>query len=454
MNVNRRRFLADAASGVAAVCALPAQAAFAQGDEPSTGKQAAGKSAAPITVRDGDDLQQALDKRAAAGGGTIRLSPDSSVTCQVRKIGLAGETSIHALLVPAGVELDLNRGTLLLDMRSNSYGVRLAHRSTIRNGTIKVIGSEGKGSQAIWHSAVSVGAAYGDGGTVARPGHFSTVGHWHMEDLTLEQPFEAAFIQLMSEAHHGVIRNIRMRDSEKALLGISLDWGTVGPVQTADELVPQMRKLWEKNEISSTHPHHVLIESISVGKLGRSMDSNDAGVRCSGCHHITIKNLEVESAMTAVALFGGDFGFEFSPDDQRSVAHTGYLVDGVKIHEARSIGIVMNGAEDNVYRSRIKYGYDAVRDPMHPGLDRPILRNAVLRGTRSPRSRGVYVSATSGATFENIDVENFDTGVDINDWVRDVTFRNGRIANNNKNTYVGGSTEAPLRISFENNTET
>ena len=67
------------------------------------------------------------------------------------------------------------------------------------------------------------------------------------------------------------------------------------------------------------------------------MDSNYAGVACSGCHHITIKNLEVESAMAAVALFGGDFGFEFSPDDQRSVAHTGYVVDGVKIHEVRSI---------------------------------------------------------------------------------------------------------------------
>ena len=181
-----------------------------------------------------------------------------------------------------------------------------------------MIGSEGKGSQAIWHSAVSVGAAYGDGGTVARPGHFSTVGNWRIEDLTIEQPFEAACIQLMSEAHHGVIRNIRILDSEKALLGISLDWGTVGPVHTADELVPQMRKLWEKNEISSTHPHHVLIENISVGKLGRSIDGNYAGVRCSGCHHITIQNLEVETAMSAVALFGGDFGFEFSPDDQRS----------------------------------------------------------------------------------------------------------------------------------------
>jgi hypothetical protein len=298
-----------------------------------------------------------------------------------------------------------------------------------------------------------VGAAYGDGGTVARPGHFSTVGNWRIEDLTLEQPFEAAFIQLMSEAHHGVIRNIRMLDSEKALLGISLDWGTVGPVQTADELVPQMRKLWEKNEISSTHPHHVLIENIKVGKLGRSADGNDAGVRCSGCHHITIKNLDVETAMAAVALFGGDFGFEFSPDDQRREAHTGYLVDGVKIAAARLYGIVINGAEDNVYRSRLNFGYDAVRDPVHPGLDRPVIRNAVLRGTRAAHSRGVYAAATTGATFENVDVENFETGVAVNDWVRSFTFRDGRIANNQKNIHIGGSTEAPLDVSFENNAE-
>ncbi len=126
------------------------------------------------------------------------------------------------------MELDLNGSTLLLDLRSNSYGVRLSHHSTVRNGTIRIVRSEGKGSQAIWHSAVCVGAAYGDGGTVAKPGHFSTVGHWRIEDLTIDQPFAAAGIQLMSEAHHGVIRNIRILDSEQALLGISLDWGTVG----------------------------------------------------------------------------------------------------------------------------------------------------------------------------------------------------------------------------------
>ena len=395
MNVDRRQFLSRTSAGVAAACAM-SRAAGAHADEPGPARQTQDKPSEPVRVGDGDALQRVLDKQAEKGGGVVRLARDSKLTCQVREMPIARETTIHALLVPQGVQLDLNGSTLLLDMRSNSYGVRLAARSAISGGTIKVVGSAGKGSQAIWHSAISVGAAYGDGGTVAQPGHFSTVGDWRIEDITIEQPFEAACIQLMSEAHHGVIRNIRILDSPRALLGVGLDWGTVGPVATADELVPQMRKLWEKHEISSTHPHHVLIENISIGKLGRSMDGNDAGVRCSGCHHITIRNITVETAMSAVALFGGDFGFEFAPDDQRREAHKGYLIDGVKIAAARLYGIVMNGAEDNVYRSRLKFGYDSLRDPVHPGLDQPIIRNAVLRGTRARSSRGVYPGGGHG----------------------------------------------------------
>ncbi len=451
MNDSRRRFLTSATAGVAAGWAMPIGSAFSQADEPATRAKAASAPVTTVSVHDGDELQRALDQQRTMGGGTVRLSGEKEITCLVRQASVAGETSIHALLVPEGVELDLNGSKLLLDLQSSSYGVRLSSHSAIRNGTIRVVRSEGKGSQAIWHSAISVGAAYGDGGTVAKPGHFSTVGNWRVEDMTIEQPFDAACIQLMSEAHHAVIRNIRILDSEKALLGIGLDWGTVGPVSTADELVPQMRKLWEKNEISSTHPHHVLIENITVGKFGRSVDGNDAAVRCSGCHHITIKNLKVDTAMSAVALFGGDFGFEFAPDAQRREAHQGYLVDGVNIGAARLYGIVMNGAEDNVYRSRLKYGYDAIRDPVHPGLDRPIIRNATLRGTRAPHSRGVWLAASTGATFEQVDVEGFEIGVAVNDWVRDLTFRNGRIANNQKDINLEGSTERPVNVTFENN---
>ena len=168
MNTNRRRFLSDAAKGITTAWAIPTHAAFAQAGEPSAGKKAEDKPVASVNVRSGDDLQQAMDKQSVVGGGIIRLSRENNVTCLVRHAAVAGETSIHALLVPEAVELDLNGSTLLLDLRSNSYGVRLSRRSAIRNGTIKVIRSNGKGSQAIWHSAISVGAAYGDGGTVVQ----------------------------------------------------------------------------------------------------------------------------------------------------------------------------------------------------------------------------------------------------------------------------------------------
>jgi hypothetical protein len=453
----RRRLLSLIPTVVAAVLWAGSLSATATGaDEPNrseVGEKARPKQTVAVGARTDEALQHALDKQAALGGGIVRLEPVTTLTCYVHETSVGGERSNQPLLVPEGVDLDLNGGTLLLDLRSNSYGIRLSNDSAIRNGTIKVIRSKGKGYQAIWHSAVCVGAAYGDGGTVAKPGHFASVGNWRIEDVTIEQPFAASCIQLMSESHHGVIRNIRILDSNEALLGIGLDWGTVGPVTCADETVPQMRQLWEKNEISSTHPHHVLIENITIGKLERSVTGDVSGVRCSGCHHITIKNVQVESATQAINLVGGDFGFEFSPDEQRQEAHTGYLVDGVTIKAARLYGIILDGIEDNVYRSRKKYGYDSVRDPAHPGLNKPIIRNVVLRGTNGVHSRGVRVQAASGVTCEHVHAEGFETRVAVKDWVRGFTFRNGRIANNLKNVDVSGATEPPREVVFENNAE-
>ncbi len=53
-----------------------------------------------------------------------------------------------------------------------------------------------------------------------------------------------------------------------------------------------MRRLWEQGQIYSTHPHDILIENLRVGRLTRNLDGNDAGVRCSACHNITIRNVQ------------------------------------------------------------------------------------------------------------------------------------------------------------------
>ena len=58
---------------------------------------------------------------------------------------------------------------------------------------------------------------------------------------------------------------------------------------------------------------------------------------------------------------------------------------------------------------------------------------ALLNTYGSTLPVSLYAAAMTGATFENVDVEGFETGVAVNDWVRSLTFRNGRIANNQQN---------------------
>src|SRR5262249_28899034 len=183
-------------------------------DQPAAAGEPSVEKVATVGPADGAELQREL-YRHEGSDYCVRIDPARELTCVVREDMVGDEKSIHALLVPEGVQLDLNGSTLRLDLRSNSYGVRLASHSAVRNGTIRIVRSEGKGSQACWHSGVSVGAAYGDGGTPEKPGRFSKVSHWAIENITVDQQVAASAIQLMSEVCHGTIRNIRILDSEK-----------------------------------------------------------------------------------------------------------------------------------------------------------------------------------------------------------------------------------------------
>ena len=165
-------------------------------------------------------------------------------TRNMLELPVQGEVSRHVLLVPEAIEFDLNGSTLLLDLRHNSHGVRLSSRSAIRNGSIRVVQRENNGSQANWYSAVSVRAPYDDGGTPDGPGHFYKVAQWKIEDMTIDQQVVMSAIQLMSEACFGEIRRVRILDSEKAVMGIGMDWG-VGKFTTADDQIPHIRELRE-----------------------------------------------------------------------------------------------------------------------------------------------------------------------------------------------------------------
>lgn len=401
-----------------------------------------------IEAADGAALQAVMDAHAQSGG-LLRLREPVELTCLALEAQLGDEVSRHALLIPEGVELDLNGSTLLLDLRDNAYGVRLSNRSAIRNGTIRIVRSENKGSQAIWHAGISIGAAYDEGGTPEQPGRFSKVSHWIVEDLTIDQPFEAAAIQLMSEACHGEIRRVKILDSDKALLGIGMDWGSVGKITAADETIPHVRTLWEQGELYSTHPHNILIEDIHVGRLTRNVDCNDAGVRCSACYNITIRDVHVEAAACAVAIFGGDCGFEFAPEELRPLAHTNYRVENIVIDTAFRCGFAFNGQADNVYRSTKSHGYQTMLDPSVPGLNGLIISNCRINGDRSPHSVGMFITAVSNVEVTDVVLRNFLIGARIKDWINGLHFENTDLSDNDQPRSISAASAEPTDLRFD-----
>jgi hypothetical protein len=202
----------------------------------------------------------------------------------------------------------------------------------VRNGTIVVRQSRGAGSQAIWHSAISIGAAYGEGGTPDRPSYFSAISGWRVEDLTLAQLHPKAVIAVMSDAHRGVIDRVATASSAKATIGIALDWGAVGPLVSADRQAAKMRQLWSQGKAYSTHPHAILIRNTRVGQLTNVVNDDSAALRCSACYDISIRDMRIDRAGVGVRLVAGDLGFEFARHHERGLAHRGYVIEGISIH--------------------------------------------------------------------------------------------------------------------------
>jgi hypothetical protein len=218
---------------------------------------------------------------------------------------------------------------------------------------------------------------------------------------------------------------------------------------TADDQLARMRELWNQKQIYSTHPHDITIENIRIGRLTRNQDANDAGIRCSACHRVRIKNVEIEEAACAVAIWGGDLGYEFASDDQYAVAHTGYHVENVTIHKAQRFGLVLNGSSDNVFRARRDLGYQPRRDPLKPGITKPVLKNVSLIGGDMPRDQGLYAVSVSEAQLESIRFAGFQIGVHAEDAVDGLHIRRVEFTDVVEKTLVQGTTVPAKNVTFD-----
>lgn len=263
-------------------------------------------------------IQAEIERLHREGGGHLRLAGGKVYRCR------------SAPIILEAVTLDLNGSTLELILGgTNDQGVRVRSHATLCNGVIRVV-SQGKPSlQAGVHAPVCIGPLYGEGGT---PDHLSPdegVTNWTIRDLTLSSDKKvmtpagavgAVAIQVMGGATQGLIERITVPDSDTLSGGVHLDWGTLGPIVSAEDPtgLEANRRVFRAGKGHTTHPRRIIIRDITIGRLTGGMGGADGGadaIRLSGCQDITVSRVRA-TATSGVFLrhTAGDLGLEFAPD--------------------------------------------------------------------------------------------------------------------------------------------
>lgn len=428
-----------------------------------------------MTITNCADLQAKLD--SLTDGEVLELAQVYNVTCYSFDRLYGDIQQRQPLIIPEGITLDLSGSHLRLDLDNGSYGVRLSRRSHIRNGLITVekscqrpqVPADCPGSQGIFHSAISIGAAFGHGGTAEQPNYHSEIYGWSIENMQLSQNKrdKGAVIAISSSAYDGLIRNVTINDSDKASQAISFNAGTVGENDDGSEALAfhaskmcSNREKFLANKAYTTHPHDIHIEDVTINRLTRPALVNQgtsAGVRISGGHDITVDGLTItETTFAAIALDAGDVGYEFAREPERSRALQGLEFRNIEQSESGVYGVYVNGAADNVYRAKVPDPvtgvgrcddgefYDSLLDPQYTMEARFL--NVSLRGNKNAyrnalgsgnpqyllRAAGVRTQCVRGVVFESMDIADFVLGVDLADGTYNSTFWRSEIQQNLK----------------------
>lgn len=274
-------------------------------------------------------------------------------------------------LVPPRTVLDLNGAILRMELeRPDDTGVLLSDYSAVENGGVLAVSLGEPGAQGFFHTAISIGEPNDTRDTPQSPAPRQFVRGWRVSNVEVSttRPRGPA-IQIQGGAHGGVLENIEIPSGAQCS-GIHLDWGDVGGVRSGGLAeIEETRRRFDLGECYSTHPHHIRISNVRVGRLPHPAGPPDLGtraVRISACHDILVEDVQC-AGVTAAALqvHGGDLGFEFARPLEKIAACRNIIVRGF-YSRGSNCGAYVDTYADNIDRAA-KEGYRPLLDPLMPG---------------------------------------------------------------------------------------
>ncbi len=333
------------------------------------------------TTNDLAALQAAISYVSSAGGGLILGERGKVYRCDINS-GISDK----GLIIGPGVVLSLNGCTLQLRTTGDVYGCRLRSGAQIVGpGTVDVQYQSGAtSSQTIFHSAVSVGCAYSDGGGVGTESIYEGQTDWACIGVTLKSSkTTAAAFDCQGGGGNGLVERCAIPDSATLLGGIHLDWGSIGNVQSAASNVGATRTLFDAGTAYTTHPHDIVIRGNRIGILSGSATY---GIRLSGVHNVKV--LDNEIAGTTYAGFyhtSGDIGYEFALAAVKPFRHRGVEVRNTMVRNANNgWGFYWDSWSDNITGAVSGFAYS-------PRLDDVQRPDALIEGCRTFSNGGALV---------------------------------------------------------------
>lgn len=378
------------------------------------------------TTDDYTNFQNCINYVTSRGGGNIRLTPNKTyriLTATAVDTGLVFKPNVTTYFNGSRINFECVGGNL--------YGGRAMSNTRFYGpGTMATTVSTSSSAQSIWHSPLSVGYAYGDGGTVASPSVYEGTANIIIEGLTFTtvRPVGATCIPIYGGQSHITVRRCIFPASSTTIVAAGADWAFLGVMSSSD--INLSRTNFNAGTAFTTHPNNLLFEGNSIGLYS---NVNSTPLRVSGVFNTTIRNNDVaQSGALGVYSTPGDLGFEFAPAGLKSNASRNIVIEGNNIRDAQlGTGILVDVFPDNVY--------DAVTNPANPSYpyspliqydgypsNTRVVSNKVSTTAASVNGAGIWVQFVRNFSVrDNVIDGSFFYGMRLGDGCR-----NGEASNN------------------------
>jgi hypothetical protein len=266
----------------------------------------------------------------------------------------------HGLILKAGVRFNLRGASLSFACTGNVFGLRLQSNAIIENGTVRTVSSSGLSSfQAIYHTPVSLGAAYGDYPTTGSLDAYASPSGWKVRNLTItnvraDSPTPGGeMLGIFGGANHGLIEDITIPDNATVGIGIGMDWMPVGPIDMSTLANANATvTAYNAGNCYTLHPHDIDVRRITIGNMSvpNTGSFGSHGIRLSGCYAIRIDGVSVAGS-TFAGFFhtAGDLGFELAPSAVKNFRYKGTRVANYRIEKANNgWGVFCDCYADNI----------------------------------------------------------------------------------------------------------